>query len=105
MTAVVAPVKDGKANTRDLELPAERPVESLARWIAKAIEHPDLPSEGEAVKFILKLECEREPICPQSSLRSAGVVYRDVLQLLIKALPKELSESDAGRRFVGPDLA
>lgn len=104
MTAVVVTVKDGKANTRDLELPAERPVESLAPWIAKAIEHPDLPAEGEAVKYILKLENEREPIRPENSLRSAGVVHGDVLQLLIKALPKELSESEAGRRFAGPGL-
>jgi hypothetical protein len=104
MTAVVVTVKDGKAIARDLELPAERPVESLAPWIAKAIEHPDLPAKGETVKYILKLENEREPIRPESSLRSAGVVHGDVLQLLIKALPKELSESDAGRRFAGPGL-
>ncbi|MFQ5932863.1 MAG: EsaB/YukD family protein, partial [Nitrospiraceae bacterium] len=104
MTAVVVTVKDGKANTRDLELPAERPVESLTPWIAKAIEHADLPSEGEAVKYILKLENSREPIRPESSLRAAGVVHGDVLRLLIKALPKELSESDAGQRFAGPGL-
>ncbi|MFQ5942834.1 MAG: FHA domain-containing protein [Anaerolineales bacterium] len=104
MTAVVVTVKDGKSTARDLELPAERPVESLAPWIAKAIEHADLPAEGEAVKYILKLQNEREPIRPESTLRSAGVVHGDVLQLLIKALPKELTESDAGRRFAGPGL-
>ena len=104
MTAVVVTVKDGKANTRDLELPAERPVESLTPWIAKAIEHSDLPAEGEVVKYILKIENATEPIRPESSLRAAGVVHGDVLQLLIKALPKELSESDAGRRFAGPGL-
>ncbi len=104
MTAVVVTVKDGKANTRDLELPAERPIESLAPWIAKAIEHSDLPAEGEAVKYILKLENAIEPIRPENSLRAAGVVHGDVLQLLIKALPKELSGSDAGRRFAGPGL-
>ncbi|MFQ5922854.1 MAG: FHA domain-containing protein [Anaerolineales bacterium] len=104
MTAVVVTVKDGKANTRDLELPAERPVESLTPWIAKAIEHSDLPAEGEVVKYILKIENATEPIRPESSLRAAGVVHGDVLQLLIKTLPKELSESDAGRRFAGPGL-
>jgi len=104
MTAVVVTVKDGKANTRDLELPAERPIESLAPWIAKAIKHSDLPAEGEAVKYILKLENSIEPIPPENSLRAAGVVHGDVLQLLIKALPKELSGSDAGRSFAGPGL-
>jgi hypothetical protein len=104
MTAVVVTVKDGKANTRDLELPAEHPVESLAPWIAKAIEHTDLPEEGAAVKYILKLENTREPIRPESSLRAAGVVHGDVLQLLIKKLPKELSQSDAGKRFSGPGM-
>ena len=104
MTAVVVTVKDGKANTRDLELPAERPVDSLAPWIAKAIEHSDLPEEGVAVKYILKLENTLEPIRPESSLRAAGVVHGDVLQLLIKELPKELSQNDAGRRFAGPGL-
>ena len=102
MTAVVVTVKDGKNHSRDLELPAERPVESLAPWIAKAIEHSDLPSEGGSVKYILKLEDAREPIRPESSLRSAGVVHGDILQLFIKALPKELSESDAGSKFAGP---
>jgi hypothetical protein len=104
MPAVVVTVKDGKANARDLELPAERSIESLAPWIAKAIEHPDLPTGGEAVKYILKLEHATEPIRPENSLRAAGVVHGDILQLLIKALPKELSESDAGRRFAGPGL-
>ena len=104
MTAVVVTVKDGKANTRDLELPAERPVDSLAPWIAKAIEHSDLPEEGAAVKYILKLENRREPIRPESSLQAAGIVHGDVLQLLIKPLPKELSQSDAGKRFAGPSL-
>ena len=102
MTAVVVTVKDGKNHSRDLELPAERSVESLAPWIAKAIEHSDLPSEGDSVKYVLKLEDSREPIRPESSLRSAGVVHGDTLQLLIKALPKELSESDAGVKFAGP---
>ena len=104
MTAVVVTVKDGKANTRDLELPAERPVEALAPWIAKAIEHSDLPAEGEVVKYILKFENSIEPIPPENSLRAAGVVHGDVLQLLIKVIPKELSGSDAGRRFAGPGL-
>jgi uncharacterized ubiquitin-like protein YukD len=104
MTAVVVTVKDGKANTRDLELPAERPVDSLAPWIAKAIEHSDLPEEGVAVKYILKIENKPEPIRPESSLRAAGVVHGDVLQLLIKELPKELSQNDAGRRFAGPGM-
>ena len=102
MTAVVVTVKDGSTNARDLELPAERSVESLAPWIAQAIDHSDLPSNGEPVKYILKLENAREPIRPESSLQAAGVVHGDVLQLLIKALPKELSESDAGVRFAGP---
>lgn len=102
MTAVVVTVKDGKANTRDLELPAERPVDSIAPWIAKAIDHADLPEEGAAVKYILKLENKPEPIRPESSLRAAGVVHGDVLQLLIKELPKELSQNDAGRDFAGP---
>ena len=102
MSTVIVTVRDGKASSRDLELPADFPIRALAPWLAKAIEHPDLPSEPEEVKFVLKLEGEKQALDPERTLRSAGVVHGDVLQLLIKPLPKGLAKSEAGRRFAGP---
>lgn len=102
MTAIVVTVKDGKSHSRDLELPAEYPIRELAPWIAKAIDHGDLGAEGAAMKYVLTIEGSSEPLDPERGLRSAGVVDGDVLRLRIRALPKELAASEAGRRFTGP---
>jgi hypothetical protein len=104
MAGVVVTVRDGKANSRDLDLPADVPIRSLAPWLARAIEHTDLAKQGEDVKYILKLEGSKEPLDPDGVLGTAGVVHGDVLQLLIRRLPKELTLTEAGRLFAGPGL-
>ena len=104
MAGVVVTVRDGKAISRDLDLPADVPIRSLAPWIAKAIEHADLAKQGEDVKYILKLKGSQEPLDPESSLASAGVVHGDVLRLLIRRLPEGLAGTEAGRLFAGPGL-
>ncbi len=90
--------------SRDLELPADLSIRILAPWIAKAIEHRDLPQGDAGVKYVVKLAGDQRSLNPENSLRSAGVVHGDVLQLTIKPLPPQLSVSESGRSFAGPGL-
>lgn len=95
-------VKDGKSNSRDLELPAEYPIGELAPWIAKAIEHGDSTRDRSSVKYVLTIDGSSEPLDPDRDLRSAGVVDGDILRLRIRTLPKELAATETGKRFSGP---
>lgn len=92
------------ASSRDLELPADIPIRTLAPWLAKAIQHAALPQDNEEVKYVLKLLGTRDALEPERTLQSAGVVHGDVLQLMIKRFPKALTGSETGRHFAGPGL-
>jgi len=105
MTRVVVTVEDGKGHSRDLDLPADLPVQRLAPALAQAIGHPDLQGANGDLKFILKFVASGEVISPESTLASAGVLHGDLLRLLVKAAPVSLQGGEAPLSFSGPGFA
>ncbi|OGO16564.1 MAG: hypothetical protein A2Z14_04315 [Chloroflexi bacterium RBG_16_48_8] len=104
MSSVVVTIKDGRGGRRDLELPADVPVSTLGPAIAQAVHHPDLPTDETPVKAVLKVEGSQEVIPPDESLQAAGVVHGDVLLIMVKVIPSDLSQEDVSLRFSGPGL-
>jgi hypothetical protein len=102
MTSVVVTVMDSRGERRDLELPADIPLSVLGPAIAEALHHPDLPAGEIPIKAILKIEGSEEVIPLDKSLESAGVVHGDILLLMIKEIPPELSQQEGTFRFSGP---
>jgi hypothetical protein len=105
MTRVVVTVDDGKGHSRDLDLPADLPVQQLTPALAQAIIHPDLQAANGDLKFILKSLASGEVISPEETLASAGVLHGDTLRLLVKATPAGLRGGEAPLSFSGPGFA
>jgi uncharacterized ubiquitin-like protein YukD len=105
MTRVVVTVDDGKGHSRDLDLPADLPVQQLTPALAQAIAHPDLKAADGDLRFILKFVNSGEVISPEATLASAGVLHGDLLRLLVKATPAGLKGAEAPLRFSGPGFA
>jgi hypothetical protein len=102
MSSVVVTVKVSSGESRDLELPADVPLDVLAQMIAQAIGYTAAPSDSEVVKYVLKFPDSRRALPPDATLESAGVVHGDILLLLKKALPATVATSESGLRFGGP---
>lgn len=102
MSFVVVTIRDERGESRDLELPAEVPVSTLGPAIAQALHHPDLPTVDVPVKAVLKVIGEDEVIPIDKSLGAAGVVHGDELLLMVKGVPKELTQKESNLRFSGP---
>jgi uncharacterized ubiquitin-like protein YukD len=102
MSFVVVTIRDERGESRDLELPAEVPVSTLGPAIAQALHHPDLPSDDTPIKAVLKIDGTNEVIPLDKSLGTAGVVHGDILLLMVKEVPPELSQDKSQLRFSGP---
>jgi hypothetical protein len=105
MTRVLVTVDDGKGHSRDLDLPADLPVQLLAPALAQALGHPDLRAASEDLKYILKSVSSGEVISPEATLASAGVLHGDLLRLLVKATPAGLQGTATSVSFSGPGFA
>jgi hypothetical protein len=102
MSFVVVTIRDERGESRDLELPADVPVSTLGPAIAQAVHHPDLPTDDAPAKAVLKIEGTEEVILLDKSLEAAGVVHGDILLLMVKEIPPELSQDESRLRFGGP---
>jgi hypothetical protein len=102
MSFVVVTIRDERGESRDLELPADVPVSTLGPAIAQAVHHPDLPTDDAPAKAVLKIEGTEEVIPFDKSLEAAGVVHGDILLLMVKEIPPELSQDESKLRFSGP---
>jgi hypothetical protein len=102
MSFVVVTIRDERGESRDLELPADVPVSTLGPAIAQAVHHPDLPTDDAPAKAVLKIEGTEEVIPLDKSLEAAGVVHGDILLLMVKEIPPELSQDESKLRFSGP---
>ena len=102
MSFVVVTIRDERGESRDLELPANVPVTTLGPAIAQAVHHPDLPTDDAPAKAVLKIEGAQEVIPLDQSLEAAGVVHGDILLLMVKEVPRELSQDESKLRFSGP---
>jgi uncharacterized ubiquitin-like protein YukD len=102
MSFVVVTIRDERGESRDLELPADVPVSTLGPAIAQALHHPDLPTDDTPIKAVLKIDGTNEVIPLDKSLGTAGVVHGDILLLMVKEVPPELSQDKSQLRFSGP---
>jgi hypothetical protein len=102
MSFVVVTIRDERGESRDLELPANVPVSALGPAIAQAVQHPDLPTDEAPVKSVLKFDGTNEVIPLEKSLGAAGVVHGDILLLMVKEIPPELSQDESKLHFSGP---
>jgi len=105
MSLIVVTILDGRGGRRDLELPGDVPLSTLGPAIAKAVHHPNFPEGDTHVKAVLKLEGSSEVLPLDQSLESAGIVHGDVLELLVKAIPEGIAESEVNLAFTGPGFA
>jgi uncharacterized ubiquitin-like protein YukD len=104
MATVVVTVTDGKGSQRDLELPGDVPIKSLAAPIARAIQHPDLPGDDTEVRYVLKHQPSGEVLPQDHSLEAAGVVHGDRLLLMVKPISVRVVGAEAPSAFSGPGL-
>jgi hypothetical protein len=102
MTSVVVTIQAGRDVRRDLELPADVPVSIVGPAIAEALRRPNPSEEERPVKAVLKIEDTNEVIPMDKSLEAAGVVHGDILLLMVKEIPQELSHNESNLRFNGP---
>jgi hypothetical protein len=105
MSNLAVTILDSRGERRDLEVPGDVPVSILGPAIAKAIRHPYLPQEDRQVKVVLKLEGSDQVIPLDKGLEAAGIAHGDVLQLMVKAIPERLVDSDLNLGFTGPGFA
>jgi len=102
MSLIVVTILDGRGGRRDLELPGDVPLSTLGPAIAEAVHHPDLHEGDTPLKAVLKLEGSSEVLPLDQPLESVGIVHGDVLELLVKAIPEGIAESEVNLAFTGP---
>lgn len=104
MATVVVTILAGGDEGRDLELPGDVPLSTLAPAIAQALQISGFSEDGTPVKVVLKFEGTDEVIHVDQTLETAGAVNGDILRMIVKEIPPDLVDREIGLRFSGPGL-
>lgn len=102
MATVVVTILAAGGQGRDLELPGDVPISTLAPAIAQTLQSSNFSVDGAPLKAVLKLEGTDEVLHFDQTLESAGVVHGDTLRMIIKQMPSDLADHEIGLRFSGP---
>jgi uncharacterized ubiquitin-like protein YukD len=102
MATIVVTILAGGGGGRDLELPGDVPLSTLAPAIAHALQIPGFSEDRSPLKAVLKFEGTEEVIHVDQTLETAGVVNGDILRLIVKEIPSDLKDREIGLRFSGP---
>lgn len=101
-STVVVSVQYAGGLRRDLELPVNVPVSTLAVNIAQAIHSIDENEDARAFKCMLKRLDTGEVLKRERSLADYAVVHGEIIELIRQALPTRVLEVDEQPRFNGP---
>jgi uncharacterized ubiquitin-like protein YukD len=101
-STVVVSVQYSGGLRRDLELPVNIPVATLAANIAQAIHSIDEGQDVRAFKCMLRRMGTGEVLKRDRSLADYAIVHGEILELIQQALPTRAIEIEDQPRFNGP---
>lgn len=101
-STVVVSVQYAGGLRRDLELPVNIPVATLAVNIAQAIHSIDEDLDARAIKCMLRRLQTGEVLKRDRSLADYAIVHGEILELIQQALPTRTVVIEAQSRFYGP---
>lgn len=101
-STVVVTVQYAGGLRRDIELPVNVAVGTLAASIAQAIHSIDTDVDQPAYKCLLKRPESGEVLKRECSLADCNVVHGEILELIQQALPGRTLAGEEQSRFAGP---
>lgn len=101
-STVVVSVQYSGGLHRDLELPVNIPVATLAANIAQALHSLSDGDDGRAIKCLLRRLETAEVLKRDRSLADYAIVHGEILELIQQALPTRAVDIEDQPRFNGP---